>query len=258
MMEKPASAPEITEEMVVKVNRFLEGCDKKDSIFNYTEDKWLDDKNIDTYFDLIKQRNAENGKYPTVYAFGCYFFKMLYDSRMGHKTVKEATGSVNIFDFDLIFVPCLISLHWRLAVLDTRAKTLLLYDSRTHADNRTNELCLKKVAYFLKKEYHKLRTDAHPLPEGLSEAELEKTKARINKLTKDETIAYFQASEWTVKCVKTQDIPRQTNSSDCGVFILQYAEYLARRTTFDFNKSHMPYFRKRMTYESLDRNLTVA
>ncbi len=50
-----------------------------------------------------------------------------------------------------------------------------------------------------------------------------------------------------------QDIPQQKNGSDCGIFLCQYAEYLARdiKPPFDFTQRNMPYFRVRMAYESI-------
>jgi len=46
-----------------------------------------------------------------------------------------------------------------------------------------------------------------------------------------------------------QDIPIQQNSSDCGVFMCQYAEYVSRRVPVNFAQSNMAYFRRRMVWE---------
>ena len=45
---------------------------------------------------------------------------------------------------------------------------------------------------------------------------------------------------------------------DCGVFASRVAEYLSRDAAFDFNEDHMPYFRRRMTYELLQVQLVNA
>lgn len=55
-----------------------------------------------------------------------------------------------------------------------------------------------------------------------------------------------------------QDIPQQKNGRDCGVFCLQFAEYLSRRQNFDFEQKHTAYFRKRMLYETLKKTLLIS
>lgn len=55
-----------------------------------------------------------------------------------------------------------------------------------------------------------------------------------------------------------QDIPQQKNAIDCGVFVLQYAEYLSRRQEFDFDQDHVSYFRQRMLYETLTKQLLTS
>jgi hypothetical protein len=57
--------------------------------------------------------------------------------------------------------------------------------------------------------------------------------------------------------VITQDIPQQKNGSDCGIFCLQFAEYLSRNQSFDFEQRHTAYFRKRMLYETLTKTLLI-
>ena len=52
-----------------------------------------------------------------------------------------------------------------------------------------------------------------------------------------------------------QNLPRQENYNDCGVFILQFAEYLSRRQEFDFTQKHMRYFRERMAFETIHGTL---
>jgi len=49
----------------------------------------------------------------------------------------------------------------------------------------------------------------------------------------------------------------QSNGSDCGIFCLQFAEYLSRDQEFDFSQEHMQYFRKRMMYETLSKHLLI-
>ncbi len=50
-----------------------------------------------------------------------------------------------------------------------------------------------------------------------------------------------------------RNIPRQTNGCDCGVFALKFADYLAENCQLDFSQQDMPYFRKRMVKEIVQK-----
>jgi Ulp1 family protease len=53
----------------------------------------------------------------------------------------------------------------------------------------------------------------------------------------------LNTDEW--KTTLMTDIPQQTNWSDCGMFVLKYAEYLSRRKRMSFTQADMPLFRRR-------------
>jgi sentrin-specific protease 1 len=66
--------------------------------------------------------------------------------------------------------------------------------------------------------------------------------------------AQFDLSNWN--CIHVKDVPQQMNGSDCGMFACKFAEYLSRgKLTFSFNQTHMPYFRRRMILEILNKKL---
>jgi len=52
-----------------------------------------------------------------------------------------------------------------------------------------------------------------------------------------------------------KDIPRQTNSSDCGVFICMYARCLAEKSAFCFSQTDIPSIRKQIVFELLHKTL---
>jgi hypothetical protein len=43
--------------------------------------------------------------------------------------------------------------------------------------------------------------------------------------------------------------PKQTNGSDCGVFVCKYMDYLSRKEPFSFTPEDMPYFRMLIAVE---------
>ena len=69
-------------------------------------------------------------------AFSTLFYPKVLEG--GHKCVKKWTKCVDIFGFDLIFVPIHLGDHWCLAVVDMHNRTLLYYDSY----GKHNQACL--------------------------------------------------------------------------------------------------------------------
>lgn len=52
-------------------------------------------------------------------------------------------------------------------------------------------------------------------------------------------------------------MPQQTNGYDCGVFVLKYADYIARDAELDFTQSDMPHFRKIIMLDLLRKRVSV-
>ena len=69
----------------------------------------------------------------------------------------------------------------------------------------------------------------------------------------DKKNAPLDTSDFELKCVK--DIPQQTNGSDCGMFMLKYADYLSRNESITFTQDDMAYFRRRMVYEIVENKI---
>ena len=51
------------------------------------------------------------------------------------------------------------------------------------------------------------------------------------------------------------NLPQQQNGYDCGVFALEFADYVAQDASINFSQRDMPYFRQRMIYEILMSSL---
>jgi sentrin-specific protease 1 len=63
-------------------------------------------------------------------------------------------------------------------------------------------------------------------------------------------------ANWTIGCRKW--VPKQMNASDCGVFVCQFAKYLAQRWVMDFTQENMPQFRQLMIEEIQSKKLIVS
>ncbi|CAL1282491.1 unnamed protein product [Larinioides sclopetarius] len=182
---------------------------------------WLNDSVINFYLALIMERGKNHPVYPSVYAFNSYFFSSL--KSRGPKSVMRWTRKIedgkNIFQFDILFVPLHLGMHWALCVVDNRTKKIKYYDSMQGTDDH----CLRTLQNYLVAEM------------------------------KEKLSIVMDPNAYSLEIVK--DIPQQMNGSDCGMFTLKYAEYISRDVPITFSQEHMQYFRRRMVIEILDKKL---
>ena len=67
---------------------------------------------------------------------------------------------------------------------------------------------------------------------------------------------YLQERSGQCFSVKQEkNVPRQTNSSDCGVFICMYARCIAGESAFCFSQTDIPSIRKQILFELLHKTL---
>ncbi|XP_057664560.1 uncharacterized protein LOC130898947 [Diorhabda carinulata] len=179
---------------------------------------WLNDEVINFYMNLIMER-AKHPKWPKAYAFNTFFYpKLLKD---GHQSLRRWTKKVDIFEYALICVPIHLGMHWCMAIIDFRAKSIRYYDSMGSSNNK----CLDALKKYLEAEH----LDKKKIPFDTSDFELENVK----------------------------DIPQQMNGSDCGMFSCTFAEFLTRDAKIVFSQEHMPYLRKKMVVEIMTGELLV-
>ncbi|KAL3968742.1 ryanodine receptor 1 [Sarotherodon galilaeus] len=230
--------PRLTKEMAAEVsgalaqsdpNRVLSAAFKlritQRDLATLQEGSWLNDEVMNFYLSLIMERSSVEAGRLKVYSFSTFFFPKLRGGgggqAGGHAAVKRWTKAVDLFTFDLILVPLHLGVHWALAVIDFRSKTVKSYDSMGRRHDDISSLLLLYL-----KEEHKAK------------------KGRELDCTK-----------WTVGSLKASEIPQQKNGSDCGVFACKYADYIARGQPLTFKQCHMPLFRKLMIWEILHQKL---
>ncbi|XP_077476789.1 sentrin-specific protease 2 [Stigmatopora argus] len=185
------------------------------------ESGWLNDEVINFYLSLVMEKCSDPAAGRRVYSFSTFFYPKLCGQGGGHAAVKRWTKAVDIFLCDLVLLPLHLGVHWALAVMDLKAKTLKLYDSM---GQRNDDVC-RLLFLYLK--------DEHRAKKG---RELDCTK-------------------WAVGCMRPTEIPQQKNGSDCGVFACKYAQYIAQGRPLTFSQSQMPLFRKLMIWEILHQKL---
>ncbi|XP_037076518.1 sentrin-specific protease 1-like isoform X2 [Pollicipes pollicipes] len=179
---------------------------------------WLNDEVINFYMNMIMERSkTDNSKLPKVYCFNTFFYGKIVSQ--GHSSVKRWTRKVDVFAYDLLLIPVHLGMHWCLACVDQRKKTVRYFDSMSGNNNKGLDAILR----YLRDEH------------------ADKKKQPLD------------TSEWAA--VNEKEIPQQMNGSDCGMFACKFAEYLARDARINFTQEDMPYFRRRMVYEIIAKTL---
>jgi len=178
---------------------------------------WLNDEVINFYMNMLMDRSKKNEKLPKVYCFNTFFYGKIVGP--GHSSVKRWTRKVDIFAQDLLIIPVHLGMHWCLACVNLRHKTVRYLDSMGGNNNKGLDAILKYLQ------------DEHA----------DKKKSSLD------------TSDW--KTVNEKEIPQQMNGSDCGMFACKFADYLSRDARITFTQNDMPYFRRRMVYEIVTKTL---
>jgi sentrin-specific protease 1 len=198
---------------------------------------WLNDEVINFYLQMICERSKVNDNWPNVYAFNTFFYPKLMSG--GHNVLKRWTRKVDLFSYDIILIPVHLGMHWCLATVDFSKPAVNYYDSM----GGNNTACLDALCEYLEKEH----TDKKKQP--YSTDKFAKVLCFIYCILLLLLIILFFVQ------VIVKNIPQQNNSSDCGMFACKFSEYLSRRANITFAQADMPYFRKRMIYEIVKKDL---
>lgn len=233
-IEKPAEKlPKLTAEQERKVNICFDKRASENEIliskFNLNITRrdimtlnglnWLNDEVINFYMNLIIER-AKNGKLPKTHAMNTFFYHRI--SKDGYTSVRRWTKKVDLFSFDLLVIPIHLSMHWCMAIIDFRSKSISYYDSM----GTTNDKCLKILYNYIQQEY------------------LDKKGIEYNM------------HGWEMHNVKK--IPQQMNGSDCGMFSCTFAEFITRNAKITFTQEDMPYLRRKMVIEIIEGRLLIS
>ncbi|XP_013370652.1 PREDICTED: sentrin-specific protease 7 isoform X1 [Chinchilla lanigera] len=171
-----------------------------------------------------------------------------------HKRVRTWTRHINIFNKDYIFVPVNESSHWYLAVICFPWLEEAVYEDFPETISQQSQQDIKTIGDIVKAEDHDLHAMS-TLPSNAEDSQntemsmsvpkkmckrpciliLDSLKAASVQNTVQNLREYLEV-EWEVKrkthrefsktnmvdlCPK---VPKQDNSSDCGVYLLQYVE----------------------------------
>ncbi|KAG8452608.1 hypothetical protein GDO86_004408 [Hymenochirus boettgeri] len=211
-LPKEVEFPELTEEMEREIKHALFGGSQDQILsdgFRLTITRkdlmtlhslnWLNDEIINFYMNLLMERSNRKGL-PKVFAFNTFFFTKLKTA--GYQAVKRWTKKVDVFAMNILLLPIHLGVHWCLAVIDFRKKSITYYDSMGGLNNEACRLLLQ----YLKQE------------------------------CLDKKGTSFDSNGWTSTSKKSHEIPQQMNGSDCGMFACKYADYITKDKPITFTQ----------------------
>lgn len=188
---------------------------------------WLNDEVINVYMELLKERESrEPEKFLKCHFFNSFFYNKLfkdaqsYDYQAVRRWTTQKKLGYNLLECDKILVPVHQSVHWCLGVIDLRRQKLLYLDSLQGRDPNV----LNSLARYI----------------------VDEARERGGQ--------DLDVSKW--EHVYVDDIPRQLNGCDCGMFMLKYADFHSRGASLSFTQSSMNYFRRRTAWEILQLKAT--
>jgi len=183
---------------------------------------WLNDEVINFFMGLLQQRELRlNPDKPRCHFFNTFFYNSLFSNarKYDYKKVRRWSGKklgYSILDCDKVVIPIHQGMHWVLAVINIAETKLQFFDSMGGSDKAS----LANLARYITDEYQDKRQEA------------------------------VDGSTWVTE--NPRNIPHQDNCSDCGVFMVTFAEYSSRDCEFNFHQQDMPFIRRRLTAEILN------
>ena len=183
-----------------------------------TGNNYVNDKVIDEYMFLIKERN-QTGNLPAVGVLSVHMFKLLDENfQTGYEKTRNWIRE-DLTQKDIILVPIHRLSHWSLVAVDMKEHTISYYDSILGSRRTSN------APKIIKKHM--------------------------------ETYCREKGKDITFSIDIKDNAPLQRNGVDCGVFVCQNAEKIARQVHVNTRQEDMKKARLTMMLEIFKGRLSV-
>ena len=162
----------------------------------------IDSTVVDSYLRLVQKRITSRH----VKCMGTSFFKRLYNPGGGNRYqpsdtlnldyVTQFTKGLDIFQYQLLLIPLLVRHHWSIIAVDMRADSIQYFDSGPGDGMQYLAIIKRWIAH-----------------EWKSNSAYNTTE--------------FPSHKWRMIPSDSLVTPQQTGRTDCGVFMMMFAELLA-------------------------------
>ena len=176
---------------------------------------YINDRIIDVYLRLIRERNDADPSLPGIYVCSSHQFTRMITRGLG--------DTLNVYREDLRTKELILFpihndqiFHWSLIVVETSTKIVYYFDSIPR--QRIHSPAPRTIKKYMEKHYE----------------------------NRGEKVSF--------KIKRREDAPIQENGYDCGVFVCQYAERIARRSSLNFSQKDLDLVgaREKMIQELLE------
>lgn len=189
---------------------------------------FINDTIIDFYMKYLKNEIPPQERL-RFHFFNSFFFRKLadldknpssaFDGKAAFQRVRKWTRKVNIFEKDYIFIPVNYNLHWSLLVI--------CYPGEVGNFNDENVEKSLKVPCILHMD--SIRGSHMGLKDLIQSYLLEEWKERHKEASEDISSKFLNLRFLSL------ELPQQENCSDCGLFLLHYAELFIAESPANFN-----------------------
>ncbi|CAF1362599.1 unnamed protein product [Adineta steineri] len=217
-------------ESVTNEKQLPESISDERESFESNTDQFIIQKNIHTlngsnwlndeiinFYLALVARESGHDGYPRVYAFNSFFYEKLKKDKPEHSSWSRYMDTIDFFNYHIVLIPIHLENHWTLVTIDFSSHCISYYDSL----GGKNDKCLDLIHNFVEHMY------------------------AMKKLQASWIVGYWKS------------VPQQKNTNDCGVFICQFAKYLARQWLINLTQEDMPRFRQQMINEIKSNKLIV-
>ncbi|XP_021859933.1 probable ubiquitin-like-specific protease 2B isoform X2 [Spinacia oleracea] len=191
-------------------------------------DTFLNDTIIDFYIKYLENEisSSERARF---HFFNCFFFRKLadpdknpsgvFDGKAGYQRVRKWTRKVNLFEKDYIFIPVNYNLHWSLIVICHPGEVANINDENVGES--------VKVPCILHMDSIR---GSHAGLKDLVQSYLSEEWKEKQKETSEDIISKILNLRFL-----SLELPQQENCSDCGLFLLHYAELFIAEVPKNFS-----------------------
>lgn len=191
-------------------------------------DTFLNDTIIDFYIKFLENEipASERSRF---HFFNCFFFRKLadpdknssgvFDGKAAFQRVRKWTRKVNIFEKDYLFIPVNYNLHWSLIVICHPGEVANFNDE--NVDQSVKLPCILHM--------DSIRGSHAGLKDLIQSYLLEEWKVKQMETSEDIVSKFLNLRFLSL------ELPQQENCSDCGLFLLHYAELFIAEAPENFN-----------------------
>lgn len=208
-----------------EIHRFENESISKKGMWSLYPSRWIRDDVVNLYCKLLEKRDSLFLKSklhtkPNIFLHTNFYTllekKLPVDNYFKNKVNHHIK---TFFDVDKVFIPVnMDQMHWALVVINVEKKIIEFYDSLGSGgvEIMTNIWC------FVEMEYEKKYNSSLP-------------------------------QMWRKKNM-SRTIPQQTNSWDCGVFMIAFMDMLSVGDILNFSQQHINHFRERIQLSIITNN----